>query len=168
LDARIEKKRAEVAAYRDGRAHIFGRLGELFNALVQAVVGPRAIGQVALDGNGLHLTVDLGGDRSSPAIGSLKVLAFDLAAMCMSMEGNTHIPAFLIHDSPREADLGLSAYHKLFEVVRSLENVGDQPLFQYIVTTTTRPPDELQKKPWLVLTLGGEPAEERLLKCDLR
>jgi hypothetical protein len=107
---------------------------------VQAVVGPRAIGQVALDGNGLHLTVDLGGDRSSPAIGSLKVLAFDLAAMCMSMEGSTHIPAFLIHDSPREADLGLSAYHKLFEVVRSLENVGDQPLFQYIVTTTTRPP----------------------------
>jgi hypothetical protein len=86
----------------------------------------------------------------------------------MSIEGSTHVPAFLIHDSPREADLGLSPYHRLFELVRSLEEIGDQPLFQYIVTTTTRPPENLQKEPWLVLTLGGEPAEKRLLKCDLR
>ena len=168
LDERIEKKRVEVAAYRDERAHVFGRLSEIFDALVRALVGPRATGRVTLDGNGLHLVVELGGDRSSPAIGSLKVLAFDLAAMCMSIEGRTHIPAFLIHDSPREADLGLSPYHGLFEVVRSLEDIGGQPLFQYIVTTTTRPPEDLQKEPWLVLTLGGEPAEKRLLKCDLR
>ena len=53
-------------------------------------------------------------------------------------------------------------------MVRSLEDIGGQPLFQYIVTTTTRPPENLQKAPWLVLTLGGEPAERRLLRCDLR
>jgi predicted nucleic acid-binding Zn-ribbon protein len=168
LDERIEKKRVEVAAYRDERAHVFGRLSEIFDALIRALVGPRATGRVTHDGNGLHLAVDLGGDRSSPAIGSLKVLAFDLAAMCMSIEGSTHVPAFLIHDSPREADLGLSPYHRLFELVRSLEDIGGQPLFQYIVTTTTRPTENLQKAPWLVLTLGGEPAEKRLLKCDLR
>jgi hypothetical protein len=168
LDERIEKMRLEVAAYRDEQAHVFGRLSEIFDALIRALVGPRATGRVTHDGNGLHLAVDLGGDRSSPAIGSLKVLAFDLAAMCMSIEGSTHVPAFLIHDSPREADLGLSPYHRLFELVRSLENIRGQPLFQYIITTTTRPPENLQQEPWLVLTLGGEPAEKRLLKCDLR
>jgi hypothetical protein len=72
----------------------------------------------------------------------------DLAAMCMSIEGGTHIPAFLVHDSPREADLGLSHYHRLFQLARGLEQFGDQPLFQYIVTTTTRPPDELMQQPW--------------------
>ena len=84
----------------------------------------------------------------------------------MSIEGRTHIPAFLIHDSPREADLGLSIYHQIFHFMQELENVGEQPLFQYIVTTTTQPPDELQKKPWLRETLGGT-AEARLLRRDL-
>lgn len=85
----------------------------------------------------------------------------------MSMEGRTHIPAFLIHDSPREADLGLSIYHELFHLVQELEQVGNQPLFQYIVTTTTRPPDELLEEPWLRDTLGGAPADARLLRRDL-
>jgi hypothetical protein len=168
LEEKIAKKRDEVAAFRDERAHVFRRLSDIFDSLVRTLVGPRATGKVTLDGNGLHLAVELGGERSSPAIGSLKVLAFDLAAMCMSIEGRTHVPAFLIHDSPREADLGLSPYHRLFELVRTLEDISTQPLFQYIVTTTTRPPENLQKEPWLVLTLGGEPAEKRLLKRDLR
>lgn len=168
LDDRIQKKREKAAAHRDERASVFRRITEIFDALVRTLVGPQAAGSVTLDGKGLHLAVQLGGERSTPAIGSLKVLAFDLAAMCMSMEGSTHVPAFLIHDSPREADLGLSAYHRLFQVALFLEGIGSQPLFQYIVTTTTRPPANLEKEPWLVLTLGGEPADQRLLKCDLR
>lgn len=79
----------------------------------------------------------------------------------------TNIPAFLVHDSPREADLGLSIYHQLFHLAHDLEKVGDQPLFQYILTTTTRPPKEFLKEPWLRDTIGGQPAEARLLKRDL-
>ena len=109
----------------------------------------------------------MGGDRTTAAIDSLKVLAFDLAALCLSIEGATHIPAFLLHDSPREADLGLSIYHQLFHLVRELEGQADQPLFQYIVTTTTRPSDDLTREPWLVLTVRGSPGQERLLGCDL-
>jgi hypothetical protein len=97
----------------------------------------------------------------------LKIVAFDLAVMCTSIEGKAHVPAFLIHDSPREADLGLSIYHQMFEFVHGLEAVGRQPLFQYIITTTTRPPDKLTKKPWLRETLRGAPAEERLMRQDL-
>ena len=48
----------------------------------------------------------------------------------MSIEGLTHLPAFLIHDSPREADLGLGVYHRLFHFVRDLEDDGDRPSFQ--------------------------------------
>ena len=82
------------------------------------------------------------------------------------MEGRTRLPAFLIHDSPREADLGLGIYRRLFHFVRALEDVGARPSFQYVVTTTTSPPDELRTEPWLVATLGGA-AGERLLRRDL-
>lgn len=167
LVAEIEQKREQAAAYREQRARVFQRVAQVFDAVVGELLGPQARGRVTLDGNGLHLAIDRGGDRSSTAFEALKVVAFDLAAMCMSIEGQTHIPAFLVHDSPREADLGLSAYHQLFRLARSLEDVGNQPLFQYIVTTTTRPPKEVNCLPWLRLTLQGTPAEERLLKCDL-
>ena len=42
------------------------------------------------------------------------------------------LPAFLVHDSPREADLGEAIYHRLFKLVRSFERLGDHPPFQYI------------------------------------
>ena len=145
---------------------LFARLSEIFNAVVQAAIGTDAAGRVAFDGNGLRASVELGGERSTAAIDSLKVVAFDLATVRMSMEGRTRLPAFLIHDSPREADLGLGIYRRLFRFVRALEDVGAQPSFQYVVTTTTSPPDELRTEPWLVATLGGA-AGERLLRRDL-
>ena len=141
-------------------------LSRFFNAIIRAVIGTDATGRVSFDGNGLRASVELGGERSTAAIDSLKVIAFDLATMCMSIEGRTHLPAFLVHDSPREADLGLSVYHRLFRLAHNLEETGAQPLFQYIVTTTTSPPDELRTRPWLAETLGGA-AESRLMKRDL-
>jgi hypothetical protein len=163
----IAKKREEISAHRDERARVFERTTQIFDAIVRELVSPEANGRVTLDGNGLHLAVQMGGDRSTAAIDSLKVIAFDLSALCMSIEGTTFLPAFLVHDSPREADLGLSAYHRLFQFARSLEAVGGQPLFQYIITTTTSPPEEFRTSPWLRLKVEGSPAEERLLRRDL-
>lgn len=167
LSHKIDAKREQVGAYRDAQADVFRRLSQAFDMVIRELVGPTAQGKVVLDGKGLHLTVEMGGDRSTTAIESLKVIAFDLAVVCMSIEGSTHTPAFLVHDSPREADLGLSVYHELFHFMRKLEQIDNQPLFQYIITTTTRPPDELSMEPWLRETLRGAPAEERLLRCDL-
>lgn len=163
----IDKKREQSAAFRDAQGIIFERLTRFFDSIIREIVGTNAGGRVTLDGNGLKLSVEMGGDRSTAAIDSLKVIAFDLAVLCMSVEDGSRLPAFLIHDSPREADLGLSVYHRLFHFVRSLETVSSQPLFQYIVTTTTRPPEGLQEKPWLCESLGGAPAAMRLMKCDL-
>jgi len=167
LNEAIESKRVEAAVLRDAQVRVFERASQIFDAIVRELVGPDARGRISLDGKGLHLAIEMGGERSTTAIDSLKVLAFDLVGMCMSIEGSTHVPAFLLHDSPREADLGLSAYHRLFRLVRSLEEIGGRPLFQYIVTTTTRPPAELLTEPWLRLTLEGAPAERRLLGKDL-
>ena len=98
---------------------------------------------------------------------SLKAAAFDVAAMLMSMEGRTSLPAFLIHDSPREADLGLSHYHKLFHLMSKMEEGTASPPFQYIVTTTTDPPADLIDSEAVVLRLQGLETKERLLRRAL-
>ena len=166
LEHKVQEKRDQVGSFRDAHATTFNILSRFFDIIVRELIGPSATGRVSLDGNGIRPSVELGGERSTAAIDSLKVIAFDLAGMCMSIEGRAHQPAFLIHDSPREADLGLSIFHRLFKVVRSMENMGEQPLFRYVITSTTSPPPELATHPWLAATLGGE-AGERLLQRDL-
>ncbi|WP_372084982.1 chromosome segregation protein SMC [Tistrella mobilis] len=167
LTTKLETKRNRLGAFRDKQARTFGRMSEKFDPIIRRVVGHDAKSRTTLSHNSIDLSVDMGGDRTTAAIESLKVLAFDLAALCLSIEGVTRIPAFFLHDSPREADLGLSIYHELFRLVREIEEQTDQPLFQYIVTTTTRPPQDLASEPWLRLTLRGAPGNERLLRCDL-
>ncbi|MEW8494549.1 MAG: hypothetical protein AB2604_12170 [Candidatus Thiodiazotropha taylori] len=165
--ATIEQERERVGAFLNQQARVFGQLSQKFDPIIRTLVGQDAKGSIALTGKGLNLTVKMGGNRSTSAIDSLKVIAFDLGSLCLSIEGKTRVPTFLVHDSPREADLGLPLYDQVFHFARRLEEVGGQPLFQYVVTTTTRPPPDLAKPPWLRLTLRGTPASERLLKCDL-
>lgn len=167
MTAKVEVERARLGAFRDKQARIFGALSEKFDPIVRRLLGHNAKGRVTLSATAIELSIDLGGDRVTAAIDSLKILAFDLAAMSRSIEGATRVPAFLLHDSPREADLGLSIYHELFRLVRDLEGTADQPPFQYIVTTTTEPPEVLKADPRLRLIIRGEPAGERLLKMDL-
>ena len=166
LERTIQENRDHTGSFRDVHATTLHRLSYFFDAILRELLGPDATGRVSLDGNGFRLSVELGGERSTAAIDSLKVIAFDLAAMCMSIEGRAYQPAFLMHDSPREADLGLSIFHRIFQVAKAFENVQPRPLFQYIITTTTSPPVELQTKRWITATLRGT-AHERLLRRDL-
>jgi hypothetical protein len=123
--------------------------------------------RITLDGNGLQLHIDKGGDCTTAAIDSLKVVIFHLAVLTLGIEGKTRFPGFLLHDSPREADLDLAVYHRMFELIDALEAFGPAPLFQYIITTTTTPPAEFASGEQLRLTLHGAPSSERLLTVDL-
>ena len=58
-------------------------------------------------------------------------------------------PCFLLHDSPREADLNVRIYERLLEVAAQImegAKNGDEIPFQYIVTTTTPPSKRLCKE----------------------
>jgi len=168
FESKLKDERERLGAFRDKQGLTFARVTDKFSAIIHRVVGGRAKGAVTLSGNGLEISVNVDGDRRTAAIESLKVLAFDLACLCLSVEGATRVPAFLVHDSPREADLGLSIYDELFRLMRELEELTVTPVFQYIVTTTTRPPDDLRTDPWLRQpVLRGTPATERLMGRDL-
>lgn len=164
---KLEKTRASIAKYRGSSSAIITSLSNWFDSVLRELVPGDIRGSAKLDGNGLKLDVELGGLRSTVAIDSLKVVAFDLATLAMSLERSLFFPGMLVHDSPREADLSEEVYRRLFEFSAKLEECGSAPLFQYILTTTTAPPDRFQHEPWLRLNVKGAPAEERLLKVDL-
>ena len=168
IDKEIGELKQQAAEHRAAAADTIRHLSLLFADVLRELIPGEIGGDVKLDGKGLSLNVRFhDSDRSTAAIDSLKVVAFDLAVLAMSIEGQTHTPSFLLHDSPREADLGLSIYHRLFEFARALEHCAPAPLFQYIVTTTTEPPKDFVNDEWLRLTIRGAPASERLLLIDL-
>jgi hypothetical protein len=167
IERRLEATRDSLSAYREAASASIHRLSGWFDTILGALVPGEVLGEAKLDGNGLSFRVQMGGDRSTSAIDSLKVVAFDLACLVMSIEGNTYLPCFLVHDSPREADLSRSIYERLFEFAARLQDHGKAPLFQYILTTTTAPPDAFQSAPWVRLKIRGAPASERLLQTDL-
>ena len=105
LEREIESKREQTAAFHDAQTGVFDNLSRFFNAIIRAVIGTDATGKIAFDGNGLKASVELGGERSTVAIDSLKVIAFDLAVMCMSIEGRTfpHSSSTTVHERPISA-----------------------------------------------------------------
>lgn len=163
----LENTRTTIAKYRDDSFTTIRDLSNWFDIVLRELVPGDIKGSAKLDGNGLKLNVELGGYRSTVAIESLKVVAFDLAVLAMSMEKSLYFPGILLHDSPREADLSEEIYKRLFCFAEKMEKCTSVPLFQYILTTTTAPPKSFQTRPWLCLQVKGAPAEERLLKVDL-
>lgn len=126
-------------------------------------------GTIKLDGHGLKVDAEFSGrgEVSTAALDSLKIVAFDLAALHMAIEEKADLPAFLIHDSPREADLDGQLYARLFSLVHQWEKEVETPCFQYIVTTTTAPPPELQGDNHIRLRMSSTPAEMRLFGMDI-
>lgn len=167
MDEELGTLQERQEAHRRQHARVVARLSALYDSVVKGIAGHRARARLDLTGRGIAARVELGGDRETVAMDSLKTLAFDIAALLLSLEGHGATPAFLIHDSPREADLGLSLYHRLFRFMAAQEPAGEEPPFQYIITTTTEPPEELREQPYLVARLGGADARERLLRRDL-
>lgn len=158
-----EKLKDEIQGHRARHRDVVARLGELFAYVCSAVLGADSESKLELAGQTLRADVQVGG----MAMESLKAITFDVATLLMGIEGKTALPTFLVHDSPREADLGLSLYHKLFRFMARLEALGEAPPFQYIITTTTEPPDELRVAPFLAATLSGDDDNNRLFRRSL-
>jgi hypothetical protein len=141
-------------------------LTKWFDALVKQIVAKEAKGEVTLDGKGLHAHIQWRGRRRSVALNSLRLVLFDLAALLCAVEGTSSAPAFLLHDSPREGDLDPWTYARLFETALALGPEAATAPFQYIVTTTTEPPDgEVRKR--VRVELSARSDETRFFRVDL-
>ncbi|MRG96136.1 hypothetical protein GF068_30070 [Polyangium spumosum] len=157
------------AALRREQEEAQARLSERFREVVRALLGDHVEARVEVKGRRLELRVEDRGERDGAAMQTIKLLAFDLAAMKLSVDGYGQLPGMLVHDGPREADMDGRIYERLFLYARRLEESADgSPAFQYVITTTAPPPKEMQKAPWLLEPLlDASKPEGRLLKMDL-
>ncbi|OZA92179.1 MAG: hypothetical protein B7X76_00695 [Azorhizobium sp. 39-67-5] len=167
--AALDAVRAQLEAGRSRARAAIRTLEEQYQGIMAAWLPDGVEGTVKLDGNGLKVDAQFAGrgEVSTAALDSLKIVAFDLAALHMAIEEKADLPPFLIHDSPREADLDGQLYERLFSLLHQWEQSAETPCFQYIVTTTTAPPRDLQTDRYVRLQMSSTPAAMRLFGMDL-
>lgn len=79
------------------------------------------------------------GPMHSTTFGVLEILAGDIACMLDSSSDQSFHPGFLLHDSPREAEMSEALFWALLRHVASQVQLS----FQYVVTTSTLPDEAL-------------------------
>jgi hypothetical protein len=139
--------------------------------VTRAVVGSSIKGLVVLTKtSGLKARIEKKRELGGAAMETVKTIAFDLASIIHSAEGNGFHPRFLIHDGPRESDMAQVMYEHFFRYMQKLEQEfqEDSIPFQYILTTTTPPPLGMRENTkWLLgEKLSGKNEEGRLLRQD--
>jgi hypothetical protein len=167
LEASARKSREQAQELRESSSKAKLRLIELLQNVVCEILGSTAKAELKFGLRDLDVALDVDGDLSSVALNGLKTWCFDVAAIIASVEGHAFLPTMLVHDSPRDGDLGVSLYHKYFLLMAALERRLSGPAFQYIVTSTTEPPRDLSGPDKVVLRLDGTEGEGRFLKCSL-
>ena len=98
------------------------------------------------------------GPMHSTTFGVLEILAGDIACLLDSLSEQSFHPGFLLHDSPREAEMSEALFWALLRHVSSHTNES----FQYIVTTSTQP--DRAFSPFVRLDLASDSDEGLLLR----
>lgn len=94
----------------------------------------------------------------------LEILLGDFVCAIDSIDNPVScFPSFFMHDCPREADLSGYLYEEYLSLLVAEE--GQSPGWQSIVTTTTPPPFDLQRPPYLALELGPAKEDDLLLRA---
>ncbi|EEF63338.1 hypothetical protein [Pedosphaera parvula] len=147
-------------------------LNTIFSAAAKRVLpSTNYDGRVMLEDRELHFQITHGGTMTGEAMETLAVLLADISCLIYnSFSSRSYLPGFLLHDSPREADLGLRLYRGFFRFAAQLESdfqeLGGCP-FQYIITTTTPPPKVLINDTYVALQLDASKEAELLFRRDL-
>jgi hypothetical protein len=157
-EAEIEATKTRLAELIASQAERATLVGERFDAIVRQTLTSDFRGVVEVEEEGFNFCIMRIESLSGEAYETLAVLLADIALLLESNAAHVHHPGILLHDSPREADLNLLIYQRLLEMadaqMREAGHNGDIP-YQYIVTTTTLPSQQLQHKPVTKLNLSS-------------
>ncbi len=169
LDGKKRDLDADLKRMAERHIDLVARFTRIYDYMAKFLMGDDVTATVDLRGKAIAPQLECDGPRDSTALKLAKWLAFDIGSVALSIVGFGHHPRFLLHDSPREADITGSIYHELFHAALAIEKASDgEPAFQYIVTTTESPPDDLKCEPWLLSpVLDGSNASTRFLGVNL-
>lgn len=172
LQKNITTMKTQRNAYRNDYDQNLQSLTKIYNNLISDILTKQFSGTVTITGGDGELKFGIKQDAAfhGEAIETLSLVIADFAATLSRCTLGFH-PGFLVHDSPREADLAQLIYDQYLKVVLEYSNVLGGPKnapFQYIITTTSTPPKELKDAGVIVAQLKGDPKEEMLFGCSLR
>lgn len=168
----IAKTEKELADLLSRHSQNQKQLADIFSAAVRSVLLAGTYdGEVRFANRELEFRITHGSAMTGEAVETLAVLLADVSCLAYNaMSKTAMLPGFLLHDSPREADLGKRLYHSFIRFVAAIQDQfgpKDNCPFQYILTTTTAPPKELQSSQHVALRLNAAKREELLFRRNL-
>jgi hypothetical protein len=166
LDVAIEASKGRQEALQDRHVKQIANVSNLYESTMKAFLGNGIEASCKFTREEIDLKADRHGELTSAAIDTLKAIAFDIAALRSGVLESSCHPAFLIFDSPREADMHPTPYQRIFHHLKSLEGEDGNAAFQVILTTTEPPPEVFQNSAELVLQLDASAKEGRLYRTD--
>ena len=166
---KLENRLDMLLAKHDGNRDL---ITSIFSGAVRAVLSSGTYdGRVSLANREMEFRITRGSAMSGEAVETLSVLLADVACLIYnSVSEKARLPGFLLHDSPREADLGLRIYRSFIRLVADLQahfGSSERCPFQYILTTTTPPPPELQPTELVKLKLNAAVTNELLFRRNV-
>lgn len=165
----IQQRKQELESldvlYKDRLTAIRG----VYDGLVKRALSDTYSGVLQMPRGEIQFCIEEATGLAGEAVETLSLVLADVAAMVCSCQGIGHHPRFLLHDCPREADLDRHIYNRFLRAMWALtEDFGGREAapFQYIVTTTTRPPGDLGEA--ICLQLEAHPEDKMLFGRLLR
>jgi hypothetical protein len=151
-----EKLKTELSELLVNQNKRIQQFQQRFHGIVQRAINASFKGIVSVAKDELAFRISRERSLAGEAYETLAVLLADVAILMESSSDSVCHPGFLIHDSPREADLNVRLYERMLETVFSLmkDEKGNTP-YQYIVTTTTQPSELLRSPDVTKVTLSS-------------
>lgn len=169
LGKRIEALEKELQQVQITYGQRLATISSIYDGLIKKALSDSYSGSLHMTRGELQFHISETAGLSGEAVETLALVLADVAAMECSCNGIGGHPRFLLHDSPREADLDRHIYNRYLRAMWDLteEHGGKETApFQYIVTTTSRPPDNLEAA--IRLRLEGHPDSNMLFKRILK
>ncbi|ARL49459.1 Uncharacterised protein [Burkholderia pseudomallei] len=167
LEAQLNSLRASVVGRRSQQSSRIDAIKSLTTCVSTRLLGAAGHARFVPGHEVRPFEVSRGGE----AYQVLEVLLGDIVCLLDSaLSDASNHPGFLVHDCPREADMSERLYREFFlvasEAAEQLGEGGAVP-FQFIVTTTSPPPEDVHGEPSVVLVLGPGSDEKLLFKREL-
>ena len=140
-------------------------LARVYDIVVKNVLkGSYCKGDVSFQDRNITFAIKRKDYLFGQAMEVLSVILADISALLYSTINQTKHPLFLIHDSPKEADLDDRIYKSFISFIVNFSNTFPTPPFQYIITTTTPPHEDIFKTSVIRAKLS---TDETLLKVNI-
>lgn len=167
ISRNLDRSRTDLAVRHREQSDREQQLRILVNELTRALMSDEAFGKFSSRDEDRPFQLSVHGGE---AYRVLEVLLGDLACLLDSAATGSAFPGLLIHDCPREADMSAGLYEAFLLLAERVEReaYGDSAPFQYIVTTTTPPPESLRQLPCLRETLDPSTDDGLLFRRRFR